>query len=106
MSSASLATTAPCRARSATFDTFATSEPPAGMGYTRSLNDPCIYSKEDDAARTTIPLYVDDGRVYFDNTTKGWSVFKKDKEMLEKRGLSTQGAKPACKDRLMDALGL
>ena len=28
------------------------------------------------------------------------------KEMLEKRGLSTAGVKSACKDRLMDALGL
>ena len=42
------------------------------MGYERCPSDPCVYSKStSDGSRCTMPLYVDDGRYYWDSTVEG-----------------------------------
>ena len=47
---------------------FSTDTPPAGCGFERCPQEPCIYSKsvDEEGSRVTMPLYVDDGRLYWD----------------------------------------
>ena len=57
------------------------------MNYERSANDPCVYSKEveSDGSRVTMPLYVDDGRWYFDDTVEAKPTAEKDMEAFGKK---------------------
>ena len=50
------------------------------MEYERCPNDPCVYSKRinEDGSRITMPLYVDDGRWYYDDTAEAKRVAEAD----------------------------
>ena len=50
------------------------------MEYERCPNDPCVYSKQvnKDGSRVTMPLYVDDGRWYYDDTAEAKRVAEAD----------------------------
>ena len=66
-----------------TINAFQT-EPP--MSYERCENDPCVYSKSlPDGSQITMPLYVDDGRYYFNSTKACESVANQDMERFSKR---------------------
>ena len=50
------------------------------MGYERCSQDPCVYSKvTGDGSRVTMPLYVDDGRYYWDDTPQGRAASEADR---------------------------
>ena len=56
------------------------------LKYERSSNDPCVYSKSvgSSSSRVTMPLYVDDGRWYWDDTPDAEAVVKADMEGFSK----------------------
>ena len=57
-----------------------------GAGHERCPNDPCVYSREDEVsqARVTLPLYVDDGKVFYDSGKAGETCGKDDMARLTK----------------------
>ena len=56
------------------------------MSYERCPNDPCVYSKtESDGSVTTVPLYVDDGRYYYDSKGKASSTALEDMAAFAKK---------------------
>ena len=73
-----------------TWNEFATD--PDGCAYDRCPQEPCVYSKrlgdphEDspDDSYVTMPLYVDDGRIYSDPTEEACAEAKRDRERLTK----------------------
>ena len=70
-----------------TMNTFSTDAPPDGCGFGRCPQEPCIYSKsvDDAGSRVTMPLYVDDGRLYWDPTEAACAAKDADKERMAKR---------------------
>ena len=66
---------------------FATSESPAGCEFGRCPQEPCVYSKapDGDVSRVVMPLYVDDGRLYWDPTPEANAVVSADKLGLKNR---------------------
>ena len=66
---------------------FATSESPAGCGFGRCPQEPCVYSKapDGDASRVTMPLYVNDDRLYWDPNPEANAVVNADKLRLKNR---------------------
>ena len=66
---------------------------PEGCGYERCPQEPCVYSKrlgdvhEDKPTDSyvTLPIYVDDGRIYYDPSTEATSEAARDRERLHKR---------------------
>ena len=80
-----------------TFDAAATcpngttAEP--SMGYERSTNDPCVYSKCSDGGRINMSLYVDDGRTWHDQCAADTAA--RDLKFLEDRF----GVKPKSTNR-------
>jgi len=52
-----------------TLNHFLVAPEPAGLGFERNVNDPCIYTRiEPGGGRVTYALYVDDARLYNDPT--------------------------------------
>ena len=50
------------------------------MGYGRCSQDPCVYSKSTaDGSRVTMPLYVDDGRHYWDDSAQAKAASEADR---------------------------
>ena len=70
-----------------TVNEFATTEPPSGCGFGRCPQEPCVYSKAPDGgeSRVTMPLYVDDGRLYWDPTPEASKAVTADKLRLKNR---------------------
>ena len=65
---------------------------PEGCGFERCPQEPCVYSKrlgdphEDgpDDSYVTCPIYVDDGRLYYDPTDEACSEAERDRARLSK----------------------
>ena len=56
------------------------------LGYERCDNDPCVYTKRlDDGSHVTMPLYVDDGKYYYDDTPAAKAATEEDMEKFGKR---------------------
>ena len=70
-----------------TVNDSATSESPAGCEFGCCPQEPCVYSKapNGDASRVTMPLYVDDGRLYWDPTPEVNAAVSADKLCLKDR---------------------
>ena len=70
-----------------TMNEFATGETPKGCGFGRCPQEPCVYSKalSGDDSRVTMPLYVDDGRLYWDPTPAACEAVSADKLRLTER---------------------
>ena len=70
-----------------TMNEFATSETPKGCGFGRCPQEPCVYSKALDGedSRVTMPLYVDDSRLYWDPTPAACEAVSADKLRLKNR---------------------
>ena len=66
---------------------------PEGCGYERCPQEPCVYSKrlgdvhEDKPTDSyvTLPIYVDDGRIYYDPSAEATSEATRDRERLHQR---------------------
>ena len=58
-----------------------------GLGMDRCPHDPCMYSKvvDEDGSHITCPLYVDDGRQYFDATPAAVARAEMDRALLTER---------------------
>ena len=70
-----------------TFNDFMTkSRTDGGAGHERCPNDPCVYSREDadSKSRVTLPLYVDDGKVFYDSGKAGEACGQDDMARLTK----------------------
>ena len=76
-----------------TWDEFATAAKPEGCSLERCPQEPCVYSKRigdpDEDAPTdsyvTCPLYVDDGRLYYDPSNDAVAEAAEDRARLTKR---------------------
>ena len=91
-----------------TVNDFPTSESPAGCEFGCCPQELCVYSKVPDgnASRVTIPLYVDDGRLYWDPTSEANAIVNADKLRLKNRFGIEFGEDDPSSDYFLGALQL